>query len=53
MYKNFFRKPGTMKINPFTTKDTIWRPEVITQTAIGLTFADKYFYVSQHSMRLF
>ena len=39
--------------NPLTAKDAIWRPEVITQTAIGLTFADKYFYVSQHSMRVF
>ena len=40
-------------VNPFTAKDAIWRPQVITHTAIGLTFANKYFYVSQHSMRLF
>ena len=40
-------------VNPFTAKDAIWRPEVITHTAICLTFANKYFYVSQHSMCLF
>ena len=40
-------------VNPFTAKDAIWRPQVITRTAICLTFANKYFYVSQHSMRLF
>ena len=39
--------------NPFTAKDAIWRLEVITHMAICLTFANKYFYVSQHSMRLF
>ena len=38
--------------NPFTTVDAIWRPEVITHMAICLTFADKYFYMSQHSMCL-
>ena len=42
-----------VEVNPFTAKDAIWRPQVITHTAICLTFANKYFYVSQHSMRLF
>ena len=40
-------------INPFTTVDTIWRLEFITHMAVCLTFADKYFYASQHSMCLF
>ena len=40
-------------INPFTAADAMWRPEVITHTAICLTSANKYFYASQHSIRLF
>ena len=42
-----------MLINPFTAKDAIWRPEVITHMVICSTFANKYFYVSKHSMCLF
>ena len=44
---------GSFSLDPFTAKDAIWRPEVITHTAICLTFVDKYFYVSQYSMCLF
>ena len=40
-------------INLFSAADIIWHPEVITHMAICLTFADKYFYVSLHSMHLF
>ena len=43
----------TRCFNPFTAVDAIWRLEVITHADICLTFADKYFYASQHSMRLF
>ena len=39
--------------NPFTAVDAIWRLEFITHADICLTFADKYFYASQHSMLLF
>ena len=39
-------------VNPFTAIDAM-RLEVITHADICLTFADKYFYASQHSMHLF
>ena len=40
-------------VNPFMAiTATLWF-EVITHAVIWLTFVDKYFYMSQHSMCLF